>query len=115
MVLANKNGLMEQFIKVNGKITKLMVKELLPIRMVIIIKDNGVMTKPRDMESLFIKKLVQDFKAIGKTICNTDPVFKHIVMEINMKECLKMVKEMAKELTTIQQGKFIKEAGIMEE
>ena len=115
MVLESKNGLMELFIKVNGKTTKHKERVNLFIQMVIIIKEIGQTIKLMDMEFMFTVRQEQDMKVTGKMICSMDQEWKFIVMAISMKECLNKEKEMDKELTIILQVRFIKEVGSMEE
>ena len=115
MAKANKNGLMELYMRVSGKTIKLKEKENLPIQMVTTMMEIGQMTKPMGMESTFITKLEQSMKVIGKMICNMAQEWKSIAMAINIKACSNKEKEMVRVLTTMQRDKFIKEAGSMEE
>lgn len=75
MVMAFKNGLMVLFIKVHGKMIRLMDQENLFIQMEIIIKDNGKTIKLKDM--VYIKKLMEETTMVNGFQIN------HMVTEQN--------------------------------
>jgi hypothetical protein len=115
MASANKSGQIAPSIRANGKIIKQKARELLPIPMEIIIRDNGKKIKLMDMVFLCTRRLGLDLKAIGKMTCSMVQELKHIVMEISMKGCFETVREMGMEPIITLQDKSTKEAGTMEE
>lgn len=83
MGLANKYGLMGQYMRALGLKTKLMVKEDLFITMVIYMKENGLTIKQMDMVSIFTI-MVQNIKDTGKMINSTERAMNHGQMEHSM-------------------------------
>lgn len=106
-------GLMMLFMRDLGRIIRLMVRESSCIQMGIIIKGNGRMTKPMDLEFLYMQRLRLVLRDIGKTICSMVQVLKLIVMVTGMKECSRMEKETAKEAITTPQDKYTEGIGTM--
>ena len=115
MVLENRPGKMEQSIKGSGVIIKLQEKENLLISKGIVMRDNGKMIKLMVMEYISIKKHKQNMKVFGKTICSMDQVFRLILMEINMRECINKEESMAKEHIILLMGLYMKDNGKTEE
>ena len=68
MDMAFSTGLMEPSIKVYGKKIKPVEKESLLMPIVILMRDNGKMTRPTVSESTFMLDLKPNMKATGKTI-----------------------------------------------
>lgn len=96
MVKAFKYGLMEPGMMECGPKEKLLVRVNSLMLMEIFMMANGKMIKLMVMESIFMQKLEQDTKVIGKTICNMALELKLTHKVINMKECLNKAKETEK-------------------
>ena len=84
-------------IKVNLQTIKEMAKDYSNMQAGLFMMVNGKMIRLMAMESIFMQKLEQDMKVIGKTICSMGPELKLTHKVINMKECLNKVKETGKE------------------
>jgi len=115
MDMVNKNGQMEQFMKVNGLIIRQKVGENFHTQMETTMKEIGNKTKLMVMESLFIINQELDTRDIGKMTCSMDQELKCIMMGTNMRACLNREREMEKGHTITQLERFIKEVGLMEE
>jgi len=72
---------------------------------------NGKTTKHMVMEFIYIIKLDQSMRDIGKMICSMVLEFKYILMEIDMKESLNKVKEMVREASFYLMEQFIWDHG----
>lgn len=80
-----KNGLMEPFMKVFGKIIKLMVKANLFMQMEIFLKESSIWIKLIILEYIHIQ-MVQNMKVSGKTTNKVVQVQKLGLMDPDMKE-----------------------------
>ena len=74
---------------------------------------SGRMIKVMATAYMCTAKLERSTKVTGNKICNMDRAYKFTVMATATKACSNREREMEKELTTTQQGKYTKEAGSM--
>jgi hypothetical protein len=84
MVMGSKYGLMDQSMKVNGRMIKLMALENWFMLMVISMKDSGKMIKPTVMVTILMQ-MVQLITENGKMTNNMEKELKHGLMEQSMR------------------------------
>jgi len=114
MVMEFNIGLMELNITDVGKKIKLVEKESLSMLMEIFMRVNGKMIRLLALESIYIQSLRLNMKDTGKMIRCTVQESKSTQTVTNMKECLNKGKDVGKEHTTFQMVKFTKVNGTTE-
>lgn len=107
-------GLMELNITDVGKKIKLVEKENLSMLMEIFMRVSGKMIRLLALESTYIQSHRLNMKDTGKMIQCTVQESKSTQTVINMKECLNKVNDVGKEHTTFQMAKFTKVNGTTE-